>query len=63
MKQGDSGAEHMKTVLEKMKSLKSVGYFPKDHFKGELAKQWNAKLKELEIDQVQMICGVIITYM
>ena len=46
----------MKTVIEKVKALKSVGHFPKDHFKGELAKQWNAKLKELEIDQV---CGVV----
>ena len=42
----------MKTVIEKAKTLKSVGYFPKDNFKGELAKQWNSKLKELEIDQV-----------
>ena len=50
--QGDSGADHMKTVIEKAKTLKSVGYFPKDNFKGELAKQWNSKLKELEIDQV-----------
>ncbi|KAL5252216.1 hypothetical protein ACHWQZ_G015116 [Mnemiopsis leidyi] len=49
---GDSGADHMKTVIEKAKTLKSVGYFPKDNFKGELAKQWNSKLKELEIDQV-----------
>ena len=56
----------MKTVIEKVKTLKSVGYFPKDNFKGELAKQWNAKLKELEIDQVcsvvwcdVMWCGVL----
>ena len=50
--QGDSGEEHMKTVLEKAKTLKSVGYFPKDQFKGPLAKQWMSKLKDLEIDQV-----------
>ena len=56
----------MKTVIEKVKTLKSVGYFPKDNFKGELAKQWNAKLKELEIDQVCCVvwcsvvwCGVV----
>ena len=42
----------MKTVLEKAKTLKSVGYFPKDQFKGPLAKQWMSKLKDLEIDQV-----------
>ncbi len=44
----------MKTVLEKVKTLKSVGYFPKDNFKGELAKQWNSKIKELELDQVRI---------
>ena len=42
----------MKTVVEKMESLKSVGYFPKDNFKGDLAKSWNAKIKGLESDQV-----------
>ena len=47
----------MKTVIEKAKTLKSVGYFPKDNFKGELAKQWSSKLKELEIDQVGFFTG------
>jgi len=42
----------MKTIAVKIKSLKNVGHFPKDQFKGELVKSWKVKLKELELDQV-----------
>ena len=42
----------MKTMIEGIKDLKSVGYFPKDMYKGALMKLWSMKLKATNLDQV-----------
>ena len=40
--------------MKQAKTFKKIGLFSKDNYKGELSKMWKVKLKEIEVEQVNL---------